>query len=386
LIEGVTGNVQSVSVWFAKTFMDIDITIFPNGSGDTTYNYMEVLVYFIIAIVATVIWSVIDRKRQSYTRLLRFFKIYLSYYVGAYMLSYGLSKVLYLQFSEPSFLELFRTYGESSPMGIAWTFMGASKTYTMFSGFAEVIGGLLLFHRRTRTFGALMIFSVMLNVFMINMSYDVPVKLFSFHLMIKAFFIAALDYKRILNLFVLKGPKSFSNDLKPLFKNKSYGLAAAIAKYAFIAYLIYFYIDYNMVYWHQKYNSPKPYFYGIYDTESFIRNKDTLAPLLTDETRWRRLIADDGYLSKYMIVKGMDGQRSWYTFELDTIQKTLKMTSTPDSLNLLNLRYKKTGDRLRFEGLWNKDSVNIEMKKYDTSKILLINRGFHWINEYPYNR
>jgi uncharacterized membrane protein len=386
LIEWATFNIQSLPVWFAKTFMDIEITIFPNGSGDTTYNYFEVLVFFILAVMGTVIWSVIDRKRQSYSRLLRFFRIYVSYYVGAYMLSYGLSKVFYLQFSEPSFIELFRTYGESSPMGIAWTFMGASKAYTMFSGFAELLGGLLLFHRRTRTFGALMIFAVMLNVFMINMSYDVPVKLFSFHLMIKALFIASLDYKRILNLFVLNKPKTFSNDIKPLFKNRTYGVATTIIKFAFIGYAIYAYTSSNMEYWDQRYNSPKPFFYGVYETETFIVNNDTKAPLLTDKTRWKRLIMDKGYLSKYMIFSGMNDQRSWYTFELDTLQNTVKMTSTPDSLDVLSLNYTKNDSILTFAGLWNKDSLQVKMKKYDTSKILLTNRGFRWINEYPYNR
>lgn len=386
LIEWATFNIQALPVWFAKTFMDIEITIFPNGSGDTTYNYVEVLVFFILAIFGSSIWSIIDRKRQNYSRLLRFFSIYVSYYVGAYMLSYGLSKVFYLQFSEPSLLELFRTYADSSPMGIAWTFMGSSKTYTMFSGFAEVIGGLLLFHRRTRTFGALMIFAVMLNVFMINMSYDVPVKLFSFHLMIKALFIAALDYKRIFNLFVQSKPKTFSNEIKPLFENRKFGIAATVLKFAFIGYAIYSYTDSNLEYWNQRYKAPKPYFYGVYDTETFILNKDTIAPLLTDKIRWKRMIMDKGYLSKYMIVSGMNDQRSWYTFELDTLQNTVKMTSAPDSLDILNLNYTKNDSILSFAGLWNKDSLQVKMRKYDTSKILLTNRGFHWINEYPYNR
>ena len=73
--------------------------------------------------------------------------------------------------------------------------MGASKTYTIFSGFAEVIGGFLLFGRRTRTFGEpWLVFAVMMNVFMMNMSYDIPVKIYSFHLMLMAFFAMMLDY------------------------------------------------------------------------------------------------------------------------------------------------------------------------------------------------
>lgn len=381
-----TGTMQSLPKWFAKTFFDIDITVFPNGSGDTTYNYVEVLVFFILAILGCIIWSILDRKRENYQRLLRFFRIYVSYYVAAYMLSYGLSKIFYLQFSEPSFYELFRTYADSSPMGIAWTFMGASKTYTMFSGFAEFIGGLLLFHRRTRTFGAMMIFSVMFNVFMMNMSYDIPVKLFSFHLMIKALFVAALDYKRILNLFVFKGPKKFSNKLAPLFQDKKWGITATVLKIAFIGYALYSYTNSNMEYWSQRNDKPKPHLYGVYDTETFIKNKDTIAPLLTDKDRWKRIMVDKGYFSTYIIVKGMNDQTRWYNYELDSVKKTLKMTASNDSLDVFDLKFIKNDSILTFKGLWKKDTVEIRFNEYDLENILLTSRGFNWINEYPYNR
>tara|TARA_Y100000034_G_scaffold7140_1_gene7905 strand:+ start:21188 stop:22468 length:1281 start_codon:yes stop_codon:yes gene_type:complete len=386
LVTGIRYNIQSLPVWVAKTFFDIIITVFPNGSGDTTYNYFEVLVFFILAIIGTIIWSLIDRKRTNYDWLLRFFRVYVSYYVAGYMLSYGFSKVFYLQFSEPSFLQLFRTYGESSPMGIAWTFMGASKTYTMFSGFAEVIGGLLLFYRRTRTIGALVVFAVMFNVFMMNMSYDIPVKLFSFHLMIKALFIASLDYKRILNLFVFRKPLAISNELKPLFQNRNWRIAGRVLKFVFIGYAIYIYMNSSLEYSKQRYEGPKPFFYGVYNTESYIKNNDSIPPLLTDKTRWKRLIMDRGYLDKYMIIRGMNEQSRWYTYEIDSVKSTVKMTSTRDSLDVLNLAFTKNDSILTFKGTWKNDSIQVKLNKYDTSKILLTNRGFNWINEYPYNR
>ncbi|RNC86743.1 MAG: hypothetical protein ED556_04805 [Winogradskyella sp.] len=386
LITWLTGKIQSLPVWVADKFLGIEITIFPSGSGDTTYNYVEVLVFFVLAIIGCIIWSIIDRKRNSYNRLLRLFRIYVSYYVAAFMLSYGLSKIFYLQFSEPSFIELFRTYAESSPMGIAWTFMGASKAYTMFSGFAEVIGGLLLFHRRTRTFGALVVFAVMLNVFMMNMSYDIPVKLFSFHLMIKALFIALLDYKRILNLIVFKKAKNFVNEITPVFENKKWGIAATVLKFAFIGYAFYTYTSSNYEYWEQRYKQPAPHLYGVYDTENFIINSDTIAPLLTDNTRWKKLIIDKGYFSKYMIIRGMNDRPSWYEYELDSVQKTLKMTSVRDSLDILDLTYTRNDSLMAFKGLWKNDTIEINLKKYDLTKIRLTNRGFNWINEYPYNR
>src|SRR5204863_6312660 len=99
-----------------------------------------------------------------------------------------------------------QTFGEASPMGLLWTFMGSSTSYTVFSGLAEVIGGLLLMARRTTLLGALVCIGVMVNVVMLNFSYDVPVKLYSSHLLAMAFFLLLPDLRRLTNVLVLNRP------------------------------------------------------------------------------------------------------------------------------------------------------------------------------------
>lgn len=386
LVRWITYNIQSIPVWVADTFMGIEITVFPNGSGDTTYNYVEVLVFFILAVLGSIIWSVLDRKRANYKKLLLFFSIYVSYYVALTMFSYGFSKIFYLQFSAPSLSRLLQPYGSSSPMGIAWTFMGASKAYTMFSGFAEVLGGLLLLHRRTRTFGALTVFSVMLNVFMMNMSYDIPVKLFSFHLMIMMLFVGLLDYKRIVNLFGLKKSLQISGPVSSYFQDRRLSLGATLLKFVFIGYATYTIIDSNLDYLNQRYNIPKPLFYGIYDVDTYILKKDTIPPMLTDTIRWKKIISDGKWFSDYIIVKGMNDQTTWYKHKIDTLKNTIELVSTRDSTDIFDLHYMRNDSVLLFKGLWKQDSIEINMKKFDLTKFRLTNRGFRWINEYPYNR
>ena len=56
------------------------------------------------------------------------------------------------------------------------------RSYEIFAGCAETLGGILLLTPRTTTLGALVCLADMIQVFMLNMTYDVPVKLFSFHL------------------------------------------------------------------------------------------------------------------------------------------------------------------------------------------------------------
>ena len=149
--------------WFAEHVLHLEnrITVFTNGSGDTTYNYVSLLVFVILSVLATVIWSIIDRRRPSYNQALEWLIVLIRYYVIYQMVIYGLAKLFYMQFQPPRFTRLLQPYGESSPMGLLWTFMGYSKGYTMFTGFGELVGGLLLLVRRTRTLGALVVFGVM---------------------------------------------------------------------------------------------------------------------------------------------------------------------------------------------------------------------------------
>ncbi len=68
-------------------------------------------------------------------------------------------------------------------------------------GAAETLGGILLLAPRTTTLGALVCLADMIQVFMLNMTYDVPVKLFSFHLILFSLFLLAPEANRLLGFF-----------------------------------------------------------------------------------------------------------------------------------------------------------------------------------------
>lgn len=88
-------------------------------------------------------------------------------------------------------------------MGLLWTFMGASMAYTIFAGSAEALA-VLLFIPRLATLGGLAAMAVLTNVFMLNMCYDVPVKLYSFNLLMMAMFLVAPNVRRLVGLLVLR--------------------------------------------------------------------------------------------------------------------------------------------------------------------------------------
>ena len=109
--------------WVGKNVLNLsyEITTFTNGSGDTTYDYVIVFVIFVLAIFIAAIWSLLDRNRVNYSKWYYWLTVAVRFYLGLMLINYGLVKVIKLQFPEPSFYRLIEPYGDSSPMGLAWT-------------------------------------------------------------------------------------------------------------------------------------------------------------------------------------------------------------------------------------------------------------------------
>ena len=100
------------------------------------------------------------------------------------MLGYGFAKFYGGQFGELSLHRLTQEIGDTWPMTMVGTFMQASKPYELFGGACEVLGGLLLFHRRTALLGACVSIGTLANICALNWLYGVPVKQYSAHLLL----------------------------------------------------------------------------------------------------------------------------------------------------------------------------------------------------------
>lgn len=185
--------------------LDPPAMFFPTGSGDTRFRFVLVFVQLSIAAVVTALWTALARAR-AYPRLHDVMRVGLRFFLAAAMLSYGMIKVWKNQFPEPPDVRLLQPFGATTKMGLLWTFMGASTSYTLFGGLSEAVGGVLLFFRRTTTLGACVVGAVMTNVVLLNFCYDVSVKQFSAHLLLMALVLVAPDVPRLVDLFVLNRP------------------------------------------------------------------------------------------------------------------------------------------------------------------------------------
>ena len=176
----------------------------PNGSGDTTHAYVNLFLCFVLAAVLGAATLLLDRLGRRHPQAQDLLRSYLRYVLALTMVGYGLAKLGFVsnQFPPLEGARLDRTYGDSSPMGLLWSFMGASRPYTFFAGLGELVGGVLLLFRRTTVLGAMVVFGVMLNVVMLNFAYDVPVKQYSAHLALAAILIALPDWQRLYGLLI----------------------------------------------------------------------------------------------------------------------------------------------------------------------------------------
>jgi len=143
--------------WAAKYLLHLpkDITVFSNGSGDTTYDWVLVLCELVLALAAAAVWSALDGKRPDYRRLHAWLRLLVRLELASEMLLYGFDKVFTRQFGDLTIGRLVVPFGSLTPFGLLWAFMAASKGYTIFSGLAEVLGGVLILIPRLTSLGAL---------------------------------------------------------------------------------------------------------------------------------------------------------------------------------------------------------------------------------------
>jgi len=377
--------VQQFIIWVGKSVLKLpeEIRTAPSGSGDTTFDYVLVLCLLTFSLFVTVIWSVLDRNKYDYTKLYYWLTVALRFYIGLMLINYGLFKIIKMQFPFPGLSRLVGSFGESSPMGLAWTFLGFSKGYNIFMGVAEVLSLLLLF-RRTMTAGAIITLMTAANVMAVNYFFDIPVKILSTHLVLMTLFLLSRDMKVLFEFFFVGSEVRLTTIDQPTFKSKWIKPSFKILKLLTIGYvLIYGFI--NVLDYSKQYGdlAKKPKHYGLYEITHFQKNKDTVSNTLDNNQQWKYIILE--YEGTTQIQK-MDKSKVYYKTTLDSLKNELKLTSYRDSTVTFNLNIKKTDSTFTIETVIKNDSIRASGKIRKKEDFLLMNRGFRWINEYPFNR
>lgn len=376
---GAIEPLQNGVRWVARTVFGFSGTLAAfGGSGDKAYDYTIAFCLVAVAATLTALWSLVDR-RPAHPALYKWFRLFLRFALAGTMASYGMAKVIPTQMPYPTLLRLVEPYGHFSMMGVLWTKIGASPAYEMFTGLVELATAVLLIVPGLATLGALLSVTVSAQIFTLNMTYDVPVKLFSLHLIVFSLVLLAPDMRRLFNLLVLNRAVPAPSHV-PLVRNRRLRVVLIAMQLAFGGWLVWSNYNRSM----QGYRTfgggaPRPPLYGIWEIERMTIQDVERLPLVTDYDRWRRVIIQR---AEGITFQRMDDTFLTYATRTSEDLKTITLTSGPGTLNL----ERPAEDRLILEGEVAGRKVRMETRKNDLSAFRLLQSEFRWMQETPFNR
>jgi hypothetical protein len=358
-----------------------------NGSGDTSFGWAQLWLTLIVAIVGTAIWSVLDDKRKNYEVVDYWLRLSLRYYIAFYCFVYGIIKLFMLQMIFPNVSQLATPLGDLLPMRFSWLFIGYSGPYQVFSGAMETIAGLLLLNRRTVTLGLVMSTGVFLHVFVLNLAYDIPVKLFSGHLLIFSIYLLSFEMKRLINFFILNRVSDPARSFEMPYTIRWMRIGRIVAKIVFITVALVIptfesYDRYKQVYYQPD---SKPIRSGLYDVDLFVLNsKDTIPPLTTDSLRWKNIAFEKGGFGSIDVAEPMFFKRynrSYFNYKADTVNNIINFVQFRDTVPLLSMKYRfPDHNTIDLHTKYKGDSLFMRLKK-SKHHFQLTERQFHWLSE-----
>nr|WP_231750738.1 DoxX family protein [Mycobacterium sp. NAZ190054] len=356
--------VEPICTWVGHHVFGVEAVLHrDSNSGDQAVVWVMVFVLVVVAAVATPIWSVVDGRRRRYDRLYAWFAMFIRLSLAGQMLFYGVAKVIPTQMPSPPLAALLQPYGELTPMAVLWLQVGSSHPYEIVLGAVEVIGGLLLFWNRTALLGALISLMAMAQVFLLNMTYDVPVKVLSAHLLLLSLLLVAPHLGRLADVLVLQRPSAPAPP-PVLFRSPRANRTASVVVTLLAAWVTTGLVIEGWSAWREYGDGrPKPELYGIWAVTEFTADGIVRPPLVTDEIRWQRVVFDEPGLITYQL---MDGE--------------LVQASTEETA----VRFERQGrDRLRAVGELGGQHVTMSLAQVDLDSFTLRSRGFHWVQDYP---
>jgi hypothetical protein len=227
--------------------------------------------------------------------------------------------------------------------------------------------------------GALVAVGVMSNVVALNFCYDVPVKLYSSHLLLMALFLLLPDLKALWSFLILHHSANLDGLWTAPFQRRWMRIGAIVLQALFIVSILWGNIA-NCFKAQKEYvvegkHSP---LYGVWNVDS-----SSLAGGANGTFAWQRLILDSTSSSSAYL---LDGTTVRFLTQYDTARSHISLTSRRTRYSG-ELTYSQTDTtHLSLTGLVDGQKVQVTLHKVPTDTFLLTTRGFHWINEDPFNR
>jgi len=370
---------RDITLWIASHVLGV--TPGPEElreGGEPVVFWVQAFWVLAAAVVVTAIWSAIDRRREHYATLHNWFRLFVRFALAASMFEYGMTKVIPTQFPAPSLTTLVTPTGQLTLSALLWTAIGSSPPYEIFTGCIELLGGILLLTPRTTLLGALICLAATTQVFVLNMTYDIGVKLVSLHLMFLALFLLAPDLNRLADVFIWNRPASASVE-PPLMRTRRGNRIAMFAQIAFGLYVLGMFAHINLRFWEVGGGGrPKSPLYGVWDVERLSVDGEVRPPDLNEyDRRWRRVIFD---APDTIVFQRTDDSFARYGVSVDQDRRGLALTRGGSRTWKASFLYERpSSDRLILEGDMDGHRIQLQLRQQDVDTFRLLNSTFRWV-------
>lgn len=368
---------REVTHWVAQTLFGIDVPLDDVSGGETLFFWIQWSWVIVASVLAAAIWTALARRRTSYASMVPWALLLVRVAVAASLIEYGMTKVIPTQFPAPPLATLVTPVGELTTSALLWTTIGSATAYQVATGVVELLAGVLLLVPRTVTLGAILAVASLAHVLLLNLTFDIGVKLVTAHLVAMGLILLAPDWRRMRAAVRLTPSTGESVRRDGMWRPASAGVRLALVVIGL--YLVGMQAYMNWSFWNVAGGGqPRPALYGIWNVERLAVDGQVRPAELNDyDRRWRRVIFDTvGTLQ----IQRIDDSLARYGVTIDTADGTLALRKGNSRTWSSRFAFDRTGDdRLTLAGVMDGRRVVAELRRVDESAFPLLNSGFRWI-------
>jgi uncharacterized membrane protein YphA (DoxX/SURF4 family) len=375
---------EDITRWVGRNLLGLTYGLDESArGGESLFFWSQTLWLTAVSLAAALVWSIADRQRLHYTTLHGWARLVVRLALAASLFEYGMTKIIPTQFPPPSLVTLVTPVGDLTLSALLWTSIGSAPVYEIFTGCVEVLAGVLLLLPNTTLLGATIGLAAMMQVFVLNMTYDVGVKMISLHLVALAAFLLAPETPRLIDFF-LRGRPVAPYAPPTLLRTVRANRLARAALIGFGVYLLGMYAYINATFWYVGGpGAPRSPLYGIWDVEELSVDGQVRPPTLNDyDRRWRRMIAEG---PDSIVFQRTDDSFARYGASLDPSGRNLALTKGTSRTWKASFKVgRPSDDRLTLDGSMDGLRIEMRLRRVELDTLRLLNSPFRWVR--PHER
>ena len=362
--------VREITNWVGRTIFGIDVPLDSVSGGETLFFWIQWSWIIAVAVIATALWTLAARRRE-YGSSLPWGRLAVRLLLAASMIEYGMTKVIPTQFPAPPLTALVTPVGDMTLSAMLWTTIGSAPAYQIATGCVEVLAGVLLLASRTAPLGAVLALVSLAQVLLLNLAFDIGVKLVTTHLIAMAV-ILLIPVVRPLATVLLRTPAA------PEIATATLPRVATVGALVIGAWLLGMQAWINWSFWHAAGGGrEKSALYGIWNVARLSVDGQTQAELNDYDRRWRRVIFD---APGEVVFQRTDDSLARYGASIERGSGTLVLLKG-NSLTWTSrfIVDRPAADRLTLDGEMDGHRIQAELRRVDPSAFPLLNSTFRWI-------